>query len=52
MKAQRHYYGERMTTCIGRAQEEEIQEEDEKRVDVRKAGRLERSKDGSDEMLR
>lgn len=38
MKAQRRYYGERMTTCIGGAQEEEIQEKDEKKgADVRKA---------------
>lgn len=40
MKAQKRYYGERMTTCIGRKQEE-IQEKDgEKRVDVKKARKI------------
>lgn len=44
MKARQRYYGERMTTCIGREQEkrrDEIQEKDEKkRVDVKKARKI------------
>lgn len=37
MKAQQRYYGESMTSCIGREQEEMQEKDGEKRVDVKKA---------------